>query len=111
MKEAAAPRTGAIASTNNRPIEDFNMATMKQYQTSAPTSNLNNIGNFTSSYTGDLIFSVNDFIHLPATFSVYCISGTEIIVSEFPSPIILAILIAAAWLLMAILRRKHFGIE
>lgn len=92
-------------------VNASNMATMKQYQTSAPTSNLNNIGNFTSSYTGDLIFSVNDFIHLPATFSVYCISGTEIIVSEFPSPIILAILIAAAWLLMAILRRKHFGIE
>jgi hypothetical protein len=71
----------------------------KQFQVpnNAQAQNLVNIGNYTSFYTGDLIFSANN--------NVYNISGTEIIVPEFAQSLLLVILLIAVSFLILILRK------
>jgi hypothetical protein len=66
---------------------------------SATARNLLSVANYTSTYTGDLLFTANNM--------VYLLSGADIIVPEFPSQIILIVFIVAVWFLVAILRREH----
>jgi hypothetical protein len=84
-------------------INASTLSVMKEYSISATAINLFNIGNFTRNFTGDLIYSIGS--------TVYSLSGTEIIVSEFPSQIILAILIAVAWFLVTIPREERSRID
>jgi hypothetical protein len=67
----------------------------------AIAQNLFSVGNYTSPFTGDLLFTTaNGYV-------VYLLSGNEIITPEFASQIIFVILIVAVWFLVAIIRRKH----
>jgi len=89
-----------------RGINASDLTVMKEYQVvepAAPARNLFNIGNFTSDFTGDLIFTANNI--------VYCISGTEIIFSEFSSQIVLVIIVILVWCLAIALRRERSQIN
>jgi outer membrane protein assembly factor BamB len=81
-----------------RGVNATTLTVMKQYNPSAQALNLFNIGNFTSNFTGDLIFTGGN--------TVYCLSGTDIIVPEFASNFILISLIISVWLLMLVLRKR-----
>ena len=86
-----------------RGINATTLSKTKEYSINGTARNLFNIGNFTSNFTGDLVFSVDNM--------VYSISGTEIIFSEFPSEIILVLLIGVVWFLVAVLRRAGLRID
>ncbi len=86
-------------------INASDLATMKQFPvpSGVTAQNLLSVGNYTSAYTGDLLFTASNV--------VYLLSGADIISSEFPSQIILAIFIVAVWFLVAILRRERLRID
>jgi len=86
-----------------RGVNATNLAVMKEYQTNAPAWNLFNTSNFTRNFVGDLIFTANNV--------VYNISGDEIIVPEFSSPIFLVTLIIAMWFLIVGLRRGRLRVQ
>lgn len=81
-----------------RGINATTLTTMKQYNTTAIAQNLINIEKFTSFYTGDLVFTAND--------TVFNLSGTDIIVPEFASNLVLVSLLISIWLLMLVFRRR-----
>jgi hypothetical protein len=74
------------------------LSIMKEYNTSSEALNLFNIGNFTSDFTGDLLFTVGN--------TVYCLQGTDIIVPEFAPNFILISLVISVWFLIPILRKR-----
>jgi outer membrane protein assembly factor BamB len=79
-------------------VDATTLSVMKEYNTSAQAINLFNIGNFTSNFTGDLLFTVGN--------TVYCLQGTDVIVPEFTPDFILVSLMISVWFLILILR-KH----
>lgn len=82
-----------------RGINMSNLSIMKEYSVPSRAENLLNTSNYTQPYVGDLIFTASN--------TVYNISGDEIIVPEYSSPIILLILLVTAWLLTTRLRRER----
>lgn len=86
-----------------RGINATTLTAMKQYNTSALAFNLANVQRSSSLYTGDLIFTVNNF--LSGNHTVFDLSGTDIVVPEFTSNLILISLLISMWCLMLILHR------
>jgi outer membrane protein assembly factor BamB len=86
-------------------VNASDLTLMKQFPVpnNAQAINLFNVGNYTSTYTGDLVFTAYNL--------VYGISGADIIYPEFPSQIVLVIIIVAVWFLVAILRRERLRID
>jgi outer membrane protein assembly factor BamB len=80
-------------------VNASDLTLIKQFKTTTTARNLFHVGNFSSTFVGDLLFTVNNV--------VYCISGTEIIVSEFSSQILVFIVIVV-FSLTAVLPRKRF---
>ena len=78
-------------------INTTTLSIMKQYSPSALATNMFNISNSTSLYTGDLIFSASNY--------VYSISGSEIIVPELVSNYVIVALIIMIWVLAIVGRR------
>jgi outer membrane protein assembly factor BamB len=73
---------------------------MKQFPVpvNATARNLFSIGNSTSNFTGDLLFTVGN--------TLFCLSGTDIIVPEFASKLVLVGLLISVWFLILILRKR-----
>jgi hypothetical protein len=61
--------------------------------------NLFSVSNYTSTFTGDLLFTTNNVI--------YFLAGSNIITSEFPFPVTFIVLIIVVWLSIVILRRRR----
>lgn len=79
-------------------VNATDLTLMKQYSVSAQAQNFLNISNRTNNFTGELIFTANDF--------VYLLSGTDIIYSEFPSQILVLMIIVV--LSLVVIMRKRF---
>ncbi|MBX5326610.1 MAG: PQQ-binding-like beta-propeller repeat protein [Candidatus Bathyarchaeia archaeon] len=86
-----------------RGINASNLSIMKEYSVPFRAENLFNTRNYTQPFVGDLIFTAYN--------TVYNISGDEIIVPEYPSPIILLTLLIAVWLLMVGLRHGRLKVQ
>jgi hypothetical protein len=71
---------------------------MEQFPVSATALNLFGIGNSTSNFTGNLLFTVAN--------TVYCLQGSDIIVPEFTPNFILVSLVISIWLSILILRKR-----
>jgi len=86
-------------------VNASDLAPMKQFPVPEKmiAKNLFDVRNYTSPYTGDLLFTANN--------KVYLLSGADIIVPEFPSQIILVVFAVAVWFLVAILRREHLRMD
>jgi hypothetical protein len=69
-------------------------------------ANLVSIPNSTS-YTGDLLFSVGT----PSGSTVYFVSGTDIVFSEFPLQIMLVIVFLTLWISIVISKRHKLRIK
>jgi outer membrane protein assembly factor BamB len=79
-------------------VNASDLARMEQFPTNARAMNLFSIGNSTSNFTGNLLFTVDN--------TVYCLRGSNIIVPEFPPNFILVSLMIAIWSLILILRKR-----
>jgi hypothetical protein len=81
-------------------INASDLTPMKQFPVpgGVTAQNLFYVGNYTSPYTGDLLFTASNV--------VYSLSGTDIIFSEFASNFILISLMISIWFLILILRKR-----
>lgn len=81
-----------------RGVNATTLAVMKEYSPPAQASNLLDIGNYTSNFTGDVIFTAGN--------TVYALSGTDIIVPEYTSNFLLVSLLIIVWFSILALRKR-----
>jgi outer membrane protein assembly factor BamB len=79
-------------------VNASSLSPMEQFQVNGTALNLFSIGNSTSNFTGDLLFTVGN--------TLYCLQGTDIIVPELTANFILVSLMISVWFLILILRKR-----